>query len=199
MMTTLKNADRDEVVRRVLTDAFAPRFTAIQKLLQGLLRTKLQEEHPEFVKLAGNPEARKYLATTTARNIYFMAGEDCIIAAAPTYGARAKMPEPPGYYRIERDQHTLLKDCDTLVPCILGDLKVSDATVIDAYRKAWADYVAACDKLLALLYSYNVREKFEVDFPEFAKYLPPTVVKPKLPVVVAKEVRAELSAFGVPA
>ena len=55
-MATLKNTDRDEVVRRALTEAFAPRFVAIQKQLQSLLRDKLQKEHPEFLKLVKNQD-----------------------------------------------------------------------------------------------------------------------------------------------
>ena len=58
--------------------------------------------------------------------------------------------------------------------------------------------VAACDKLYSLLYSYNVREKFAGDFPEFAKYLPALAVKAKLPAVIVRDVRAELSKFGIP-
>jgi len=197
-MATLKNADRDEVVRRALSDAFAHRFTAIQKQLQDLLRDKLQKEHPEFVKLAKNPDTRRYLATTNARNICFVDGEETHIAAAPVYGQRTDMPEHCRYYSVERERHTLIQDSDTVIPCNMGDFKVSDRKVLKEYRKAWVDYVAACDKLYALLYSYTVREKFAADFPEFAKYLPALTVKAKLPAVIVKDVRAELSKFGIP-
>lgn len=197
-MATLKNTDRDEVARRALSDAFAPRFAAIQKDLQALLRDKLDKEHPEFVKLVKNPDTRKYLATTSACKIYFADGDDTHIAAAPVYGKRSEMPEHSGYYSVERERHTLIQDGDTVVPCAMGDFKVSDRKVLKAYRQAWADYVAACDKLYSLLYSYNVREKFAADFPELAKYLPALAVKAKLPTVIVKDVRAELSKFGIP-
>ena len=197
-MATLKNTDRDEVVRRALTEAFAPRFVAIQKQLQSLLRDKLQKEHPEFLKLVKNQDTCRYLATTNARNIYFVDGDDIHIAAAPVYGERAEMPEHSRYYRVERERHTLIQDGDTVIPCNMGDFKVSDRKVLKEYRKAWADYVAACDKLYALLYSYNVREKFTADFPEFAKYLPALAVKAKLPAVIVNDVRAELGKFGIP-
>lgn len=194
-MATLKNTDRDEVVRRALSDAFAHRFTAIQKQLQDLLRDKLQKEHPEFVKLAKNPDTRRYLATTTARNIYFVDGEETHIQRRPCMG---DVPEHSRYYSVERERHTLIQDSDTVIPCNMGDFKVSDRKVLKEYRKAWADYVAACDKLYSLLYSYTVREKFAADFPEFAKYLPALTVKAKLPAVIVKDVRAELSKFGIP-
>lgn len=197
-MASLKISDRDEVLRRVLTETFTPRFADIQKQLQTLLREKLAAEHPQFVKLAKDPETRKYLATTSARNIYFVEDENSHVAAAPVYGQCVEMPEHCRYYSIERERHTLIQDSDTVIPCNMGDFKVSDRKVLKAYRAAWADYVAAREKLSALLYSYATREKFVADFPEFAKYLPPVPVKVKLPVVIVKDVRRELSKLGVP-
>ena len=138
-MATLKNTDRDEVVRRALTEAFATRFVAIQKQLQDLLRDKLQKEHPEFVKLVKNPDTSRYLATTSARNIYFVDGDDIHIAAAPVYGKRAEMPEHSRYYSVERERHTLIQDGDMIdidIPAGKINVRVSDSE-LNERRKSW--------------------------------------------------------------
>jgi hypothetical protein len=47
-MTTLKITDREEVLRRVLTEAFKPRFSALHKSAEDLLRKLLAKDHPRF-------------------------------------------------------------------------------------------------------------------------------------------------------
>lgn len=197
-MATLKNYDRDEVVRRVLTETFAPRFAAIQKQLQELLRAKLEKEHPQFVKLAKDQASRQYLATTNVRHIYFSDGDERYTAAAPVYGKLCDMPDNGHRHYLDREYYSLIQDGDTTIPCIFGDFFVADRKVLKAYRSAWEDYCAARQKLYSLLYSYNVREKFTADFPEFDKYLPPVTSKAKLPAVIVPTVRAELSKLGIP-
>ena len=80
----------------------------------------------------------------------------------------------------------------------MGEFKITERKMVKAYKSVWADYVAARDKLGALLNSYTMREKFAGDFPEFAKYLPPVPTKARLPAVIVKDVRAELSKLGIP-
>lgn len=195
-MTALKNSDREEVLQGVLKDAFAGRFSDIQKRLSALLRKQLEKEHPEFVKLFANPDFRKYLATTTANGLYFHTGEKIIVAGRPAYGKPSSMPE--GRYTNTSDMVVALRDGELIIPSEMSTISFSDAKLIATYRKAWADYGAAYEKLRALLHSYNVRETFANDFPEFAKHLPPLVVKAKLPAVIPKDVRADLRKVGVP-
>jgi hypothetical protein len=196
-MATLKISDRDEVLRRVLAETFTPRFGDIQKQMQAALRASLAAEHPQFVKLAKDPESRKYLATTNVRNFYFIDGEESHIAASPCYGKWVDMPAG-GYRYLDRDSYSSITDGDTAVPCSMSEFKITDRKMVKVYKSVWADYVAARDKLRALLNSYTMREKFAGDFPEFAKYLPPVPTKARLPAVIVKDVRAELSKLGIP-
>ena len=196
-MASIKISDRDEVLRRVLTETFTPRFAEIQKQLQTLLRETLAAEHPQFVKLVKDPDARQYLATTNVRNFNIKIDGKTFTVAAPNYGAACDMPGDGRRY-LNRETHTSITDGDTLLPLVMSNYTTAEKKVAKAYRAAWADYVAARNKLSALLYSYATREKFVADFPEFAKYLPPVVTKVKLPVVIVKDVRRELSKLGVP-
>lgn len=196
-MASLKISDRDEVLRRVLAETFTPRFADIQKQAQAALRANLADDHPQFVKLAKDPDTRKYLATTNVGKFYLIDGKEFIILAAPQYGRPVDIPSHGNHWP-NRENHSTIGDSDTIAPASMGSFSIDDAKMLKAYRAVWADYVAARDKLSALLYSYATREKFVADFPEFAKYLPPVAVKAKLPVVIVKDVRRELSKLGVP-
>lgn len=196
-MAALKNSDRDDVLRRVLTETFTPRFADIKKQAQVALRANLAAEHPQFVKLVKDVESLKYLAKTNVSRFYLIDGKESVLLASPQYGRYVDIPAS-GNRGSNREDHSTIGDDDTVVPQTMGHFSIDDAKMLKAYKAVWADYVAARGKLSALLYSYATREKFVVDFPEFAKYLPPVVTKAKLPVVIVKDVRRELSKLGVP-
>lgn len=198
-MATLKIADREEVIERALTDAFAPRFRAIANKLQEALRKRLTAEHPKFLALIADPETKPYVAVCGVGRIYLVGDtdEEKLRAVAPQYGRRVAMLTRLGYYKGE--DYSALQAEDTVLPPHFGDVVIANKNILRAYRKAWTDYSAACDKLYALLNSYTVREKFAADFPEFAKYLPPIEKKAALPMIVIPDVRKALSAVGVPA
>ena len=196
-MASLKNSDRDEVLRKVLEETFTPRFADILKQAQILLRANLAADHPQFVKLAKDPATRQYLATTNVGKFYFVDGKESVIFAGPQYGRFVDIPSHGNRWPA-REEYKIFGDSDTAAPATMGSFSIDDAAMLKAYKAAWADYVAARSKLSALLYSYSVREKFIGDFPEFAKYLPPVTVKARLPVVIVKDVRRELSKLGVP-
>lgn len=197
-MTVLKNSDRDEVIRRVLTEAFAPRFSAMQNEVRALIQKKVEKDHPEFAALVKSPIARQYLAETRVRDIYLESEGDAYAMAAPVYGRCSSMPTGRLHYG-DREPYSAFSDGETAVPGMFGEFKVSDVAISEAYRKAWSDYAAAYLKVNSLLHSYAVREKFTADFPEFAKYLPGVTVRAKLPAVIVKNVREELYKFGIPA
>lgn len=198
-MTILKNSDRDEIVRRILVETFYPRFSALLEQVRVFVQAKVEREHPDFVACVKNPALRPYLAITRASRIYLLDGDDAYLMASPVYGRRVDMPATRVYFGSQRENYCAFKDDETAIPCNFGDVKISEGEIPKAYRAAWADYSAAYDKLYALLRSYNAREKFATDFPEFAKYLPGITVKSKLPVVITKDVRAQLSRLGIPA
>ena len=114
----------------------------------------------------------------------------------PVYGVNVEMSEGTRY--LDRRMYRALSDGDTRVPCEMSEYVFADDKLAKAYGKVWIDYSAAQRKMVALLNSYNTREKFIADFPEFEKYLPKLAEKAKLPVVQVSKVRAELSKLGVP-
>lgn len=196
-MANLKNADRDELLRRVLTETFEPRFADIKRQIQIELRARLAAEHPVFVKLTKDTNACQYLAIGNVRYFYVTDGTERYPIVFPKYGRAVGMPEG-SHHRIDREKYSKVEDWDTLTPADISDFHTSDILLLKAYKNVWSDYESARDKLSLLLYSYTVREKFINDFPEFADYLPPTTTKARLPTVIVKDVRAEFSKLGIP-
>ena len=194
-MAALKISDREEVMRRALTEAFAPRFKAVASDLENALRDRLADEHPRFLAMMKDTETRKYVASCGVGFIYLATDDGFIKTAEPKYGMPIDMPGRNQYF--DRDFLAPLKVQDTLIPSVFGDAKITNKKILAKYKKAWTDYSAARSKMSALLNSYTSREKFEVDFPEFSKYLPPVAIKAALPIVIVKDVRKELSALGV--
>ena len=194
-MAALKISDREEVMRRALTEAFAPRFKAVASDLENALRDRLADEHPRFLAMMKDTETRKYVASCGVGYIYLATDDGFIKTAEPKYGMPIDMPGRNRYF--DRDFLAPLRVQDTRIPSVFGDAKITNKKILANYKKAWTDYSAARSKMSALLNSYTSREKFEVDFPEFSKYLPPVAIKAALPVVIVKDVRKELSALGV--
>lgn len=195
-MTTLKNSDRDEILRRAMTEAFSPRFASIAASMQLDLRAQLKDRHPKFLALMKNEDTRGYVAFNGVNRMYLIDNDAKLLSAAePRYGKPVSMPPPRSY--LDSDEYFYLKAQDTQIPSAFGDVKIANDVILATYTKAWHDYSAARMKLSALLNSYKTREKFETDFPEFSKYLPAIEVKPSLPMVIVKDVRDELAALGI--
>lgn len=196
-MTILKKADREEVARRVLAEAFSPRFSALEAQVRVFTLAKVESEHPEFITLVKNPTARPYIAVTHVSGIYFLGDTGPCIMAAPVYGRLVGMPNTR-YLRSDRERdYVKFKDLETLTPYTFGALEISEPEITAPYVTAWADYSAACTSLCALLQGYSVREKFTADFPEFAKYLPAPTAKINLPTVDIGGSRAHLIKLGL--
>lgn len=196
-MTILKITDRAEILRIVLTKSFEPKFNKVRDKIQQKVKDALAKDHSVFCKLYADEEARKYLAVGRVRSVCFMLPGGRACSASPVFGKFADMPE--NNYNLDREYYSSLKPDDIYTPTALHELNITDKTLTQLYVKTWADYSAAERKLSALLNSYATREKLSVDFPEFAKHLPRCETKAKLPAIIVKDVRKELSALGVPA
>jgi hypothetical protein len=196
-MTTLKITDREEVLRRVLTEAFKPRFGAIGGAADNLLRKLLAKDHPRFIELLADKTASAYLATSSSKEAMRLNAEgEKIKLAAPVYGVLGSEPTQHWYSCGEK----LVRLCtESIVPCGMGDFVIADAKFLKTYSQAWADYEAAWYKLASVLASYKTREKLIADFPEFEVHLPELTVPAKLPAVIVKDVRRDLKKLGVPA
>lgn len=194
-MTTLKNSDREEVLRRASEAAFASRFAHVEALYKEHVEALLKREHQGFLELMGAPALRRYVAIKNVNALYIEIDTGKRYAAArPVWGKCLSYPKSTWADR--GDGYINLK-IDTIVPAIFGDVVTSRPEITDPYVAAWADYNAAIVKLSALLWGYTKREKFEADFPELAKYLPGVTPKRSLPAIVPNEIRTELKALGV--
>jgi hypothetical protein len=202
-MTTLTNAARDSAIADILQDAFDPRFDALEKKLRAEYCAEMKEQHPAFYKAWKDPETKKYLYCTHNPDLYRVDEGSHIALCRPVYGRNpgictSRYPDrDAGYAKI------VLKD--EVGPVSTGPvstgLNLEDGSALLAeYRAIWADYGAAFVKIQSLLYTYKVREKFEVDFPSLKKYLPPLPpTKVNLPMPVASKVMEDLAKFGIPA
>lgn len=188
----MKNSDRADALRRILSDSFAPRFAEINRKLTAALRAHIAQEHPVFRKMMDDDTMRGYVAFSNMTR--FRINEN--IAAIPSYGVCGEMPT--GTHLGYGNYCSAMTDSDTPVPAGLGRVSVNDSDLWAEYTSAWSDYLAARNKVMSLLRSYKTRDKLAADFPEFAKYIPPAVVKAKLPSVIVADVRADLKGFGVP-
>jgi hypothetical protein len=194
-MTTLKITDREEVLRRVLTEAFKPRFEALKKSAEDLLRKLLVRDHPRFIELLADKTAGNYLATSHSKAAMRLnANGEKIKQAAPVYGVCGS--EPTDYRGFDGKLRLVT---DVIVPCGMGDFVIADTTYLKTYSQAWSDYEAAWHKLASVLAAYKTREKLIADFPEFEVHLPELTVPAKLPAVIVKDVRRDLKKLGVPA
>jgi hypothetical protein len=194
-MTTLKITDREEVLRRVLTEAFKPRFGALHKSAEDLLRKLLAKDHPRFIELLVDKTASAYLAISSSKEAMRLnADGKKVKLAAPVYGVLGS--EPTDYRGFDGKLRLVT---DIIVPCGMGDFVIADAKFLKTYSQAWADYGAAWHKLASVLASYKTREKLVADFPEFEVHLPELTVPAKLPAVIVKDVRRDLKTLGVSA
>ena len=183
-MTTLNKTARQEVLSKVLKEAFEPKFTDLQKRLVQYALDWRRTSHPVFEELLARKDAREYLQTKCFWSVYL--GD-----------MRGYFPE----YGYDNPKHgrRVIKINEVTVPYIcVDDFTIKDVELERTYDSLWDSYRAAHSELLKVLASYKTREALLKDFPEYATYLPAPVVK-QLPAVVPAESRAKLLALGIPA
>lgn len=193
MTTKLNKADRQQVIERVLRDAFEPRFNALAERLREAALASSIENDRIFYELHSDPENRKYLHSYRCNNFYIGDADNTRTAMAPIYGLHAR--PPAGRYALAGCKRIESRD---FVSCFGNTATVTDSQISADYDAAWEDYGAAYTKMSSLLASYSNRERFIEDFPEFAKHLPPPSVPARLPSVIVGDVLADLAKLGVP-
>lgn len=194
-MNILKITDRQEVLERVLREAFKPKFDAILEEVKTLLISHLNQKHPVFMEMLSDKQKRHYMAVSHTDRLYI--GERR--CAYPIYGKNASMPQPHHFiYRSDEYAAMTLKDVN--IPMSMNEFIIDEkAELFKTYSATWKAYSEAYKELSGLLNSYRSRDKFEKDFPEYKDYLPALEVKKQLPQVIASEVRGKLSSLGIPA
>lgn len=200
MTQKLKKEDRELVLRKVLTEAFEKRFYDIGDELVIRARAQVAAEHPRFVELLLDEQAKQYIYAISRYAIFAKVDDTEFRYARPhRYGQPAEMPAQRWYNKERQNATEIIARLSLHVPGGYGDVYINSPEIIERYRKAWADYTEAQAKLSALLNSYSTREKLAEDFPEFAKHVPLAQAKAKLPAVIVTDVLAELAVLGVPA
>lgn len=177
-MTTLSKTARQEILTKVLKEAFEPKFADLQKRLVQYLLEWRRTQHPVFEELLARKDAAQYLYTRTVWSL--RAGDESM--KYPNYENGGSGG------RIATNEVTIpvIDHCDSLT--------VEDQNIGETYRNLRKSCDEARSELLKVLAAYRTVEALLTDFPEYAKYLPAPTVK-QLPAVI----RAKLSALGVPA
>lgn len=181
-MTTLSKTARQEILTKVLKEAFEPKFADLQKRLVQYVLEWRRTQHPVFEELLARKDAIQYLRTRTVWLLY--AGDESM--QYPNYEAGGDGG------RIATNEVTIpvIDHSDVLT--------VEDQNICETYRNLRRSCDEARSELLKVLAAYRTVEALLIDFPEYAKYLPAPTVK-QLPAVIPAESRAKLSALGVPA
>lgn len=146
------------------------------KRIKEQIQAKIFADHPVFERLIKDKECRPYV---TIHNPHHVKIND-------------HSPSVPDYIHGWVCERINLRSIDE--PAFNESMWIEDKD----YAQLWADFDNAYKTLKAMTDQYSTREKFLVDFPEYKDYLP-TVEKAGLPAVIPSQVRAELSALGIPA
>lgn len=178
-MTILTKTARQEVLTKVLKEAFEPKFADLRKRLLQYARDWLRTNHPVFEELLARKDARGYLQTKHFYRLY--------INSTRLY-----------YPDYDQDARLSIRINELTVPYVcVDDFVIVDDNIELTYNTLWDSYNSAHSELSKILEAYRTREALLVDFPEYATYLPAITIK-QLPAVVPSESRAKLSALGIP-
>lgn len=174
----LTKADKDFLITKVLTETFKAKFDLWEKEFKEQIQAKVFAEHPVFERLLKDKETRPYLYITSPHYVH----------------VNDTTPRMPDYENGHVSDWINFRSINVPNDVSRGCFDFEDkyySELCDKYREAYA-------ALRRMLNSYNTREKFLVDFPEYKDYLP-SVAKVGLPAIIPAKVRAELSELGIPA
>ncbi len=199
-MTTLTKTDRIEVIHRALKETFAPKFKDWFDEMANLIQGKVREAHPKFFELYNDPDVRPYLSYIRA-SVYIVLDDGSEhTVRAPNFEAIAKLidvdvddafnyggPFNHEYLQVTHPAHG-----------VSGYARFADShPYMLQYRELLTQLKEAHALLVSTTYAYKQREKFEVDFPDLAKHLPPRVVTKALAIPV-DNVMKKLQKLGIP-
>lgn len=201
-MTTITKTDRTAAIAAILKATFEPRFTEFQRLLTEAVKNRVNEHFPKFKDWLADPELGPHIkAQHNFEPMYYNE-----LAADQVYFKR------PTNWTEEAEK------CRQHTPCswddAARDIKASTAVpttgrpegfyifndLAPVYLSIWEDLIAAASKLRGVFGAYKAREKFEVDFPDLAKYLPAKITVSSSTAVRLNpvDVMKDLAAMGIP-
>lgn len=197
MSARITNKQREEFIESALREAFAPRFAEIEAEALEVAKAQLKGQHPKFLELAADPEARQYLAI--ADGVYLTAqGEE----------GRYNLRKPSNYEKFECREYASRRHYVENLSCLQAHLDrpayrpfelVLPEELVAEYHQVWADLKEAKETLTSTIYTYTTHEKFRVDFPQLAQHLPPPPLKACTSVAVpVEDVLLKLAKVGIP-
>lgn len=202
-MTTLTKAVRDETIRSIMRESYAPRFADLMGRITAHVGAEVRAEHPLFYEMLKDEGRRPYLAVQQGLKVSVQ--EEREGKRVAIYGVRfPTFFGTPEFSALHREQWYKV-DYTENIKTGLSHPELHSLVVLDKahplaaeYDALWATFEQAWNTVTSTLYSYNVRERFEADFPELAKHLPAQPVKTKALAVPVADIRAKLAAAGIP-
>lgn len=207
MKTRLSKNDRSEFIRVAFYHAFKSRVESLEAKCTEMMKRRLGEEHPEFVRMLAVPELRRYLYVQQGLTM-----KRAMTVGAQTYHRDALIPafqsiaEFDAWDKLESD-FSWIKGCHDLCikishPRCGEDCKLSSALTGELqaeYQTLIDDMRTVSDNLKRIIFSARYREDIEEVAPALACYLPAKATPaPMLPVVIPTESIEKLAALGVP-
>ena len=200
-MTTLNKKDRDTTIANILKASFEPRFDELQRLLNEAVGNRVKEHFPKFKEWLADPELAPHIKVDSwFEPRYLSSNGNSYKFKRPRYWAHEAQVYRPSvvpFFWADVSE-------DIPVSCeVPTDSRPEDFSYFNDlephHLKIWRDLSASSAKLRQTLYAYKTREKFEVDFPLLAKYLPPRVVTNSTGVITKPaDVMQDLIAQGIP-
>ncbi len=200
-MTTLNKKDRNTAITNILKASFEPRFDELQRLLNEAVSNRVKEHVPKLKEWLADPDLAPHISVHFRFEPYYSSnGSNVYNFKRPSdwaHEAQVYRPSvvPYGWSDVAKN---IFVSCKVPVACLpknfiyFNDLETYHAAI-------WEDLSASAVKLRQTLSAYKTREKFEVDFPLLAKYLPPRVVTTSTGVIIKPaDVMQDLAALGIP-
>lgn len=198
-MTTLTKAVRDETIRNIMRESYAPRFADLRDRITAHVDAELHVTHQVFYKLLKDLDVRPYL--DVQQDPYVM------LSTSEKSHCGVRFPDfhtKPEFTRLHLDAWYRVEGAPVIKtglshPRRAGTVSLgAESPLAKEYMALWAALEEAWNTVESTLYGYKVRERFEADLPELAKHLPPAPVKTSALCVPVADIRAKLAAAGIP-
>lgn len=199
-MTTLTKTDRTEVITDVLNATFLPLFKDWKERVAVELLARNQATHPRFYELWADEANRQYLSVSHNVCVYAEVEKSPVLVRHPDIDSLAEDVNVDTTFALNSrwdDQWDSIS-LDILCPASNREIVLEEGhPLIVEYAALIQQFGEAHSLLVSTLYSYKQREKFEVDFPDLARYLPARVTTMAVAIKV-EDVMVKLAKVGIP-
>ena len=199
-MPTLTKNDRVEVITDALNATFLPLLKDWEERVAVELLARNQAAHPHFYELWADEANRQYLSVSHNVCVYTEVEKRTVSIRRPDIDSLAKDVNVDTTFALNGrwDNQWDSVSLDVLCPASNREIVLEeDHPLIVEYAALIQQFSEAHSLLVSTLYSYKQREKFEVDFPDLARYLPTRVTTMAVAVKV-EDVITKLAKVGIP-